>query len=99
MNITVGEIMTLKLNSGEELVTKIVAVDGDNITIVDPVSIAPSQGGVGLIPSLFTNKMHSNVQLNTTNVVLMGDTDESVKIKYIEATTGLKVPDKKMIMG
>jgi hypothetical protein len=99
MNITVGEIMTLKLNSGEELVTKIVAVDGDNITIIDPVSIAPSQGGVGLIPSLFTNKMHSNVQLNTTNVVLMGDTDESVKIKYIEATTGLKVPDKKMIMG
>jgi small nuclear ribonucleoprotein (snRNP)-like protein len=99
MNITVGEIMTLKLNSGEELVTKIVAVDGDNITIVDPVSIAPSQGGVGLIPSLFTNKMHSNVQLNTTNVVLIGDTDESVKTKYIEATTGLKVPDKKMIMG
>ena len=91
--------MTLKLNSGEELVTKIVAVDGDNITIVDPVSIAPSQGGVGLIPSLFTNKMHSNVQLNTTNVVLIGDTDESVKTKYIEATTGLKVPDKKMIMG
>jgi hypothetical protein len=26
-------------------------------------------------------------------------TDESVKAKYVEATTGLVVPDKKLILG
>jgi hypothetical protein len=99
MDLQVDSIYTFKLNSGEELVAKVVNIDGDNIAIVDPVSIAPSQGGVGLIPSLFTNKMHSDVKLNTNNVVLIGTTDESVKTKYIEATTGIKVPDKKVILG
>ena len=99
MNLKVDSIYTFKLNSGEEVVAKVVADNGDTITITDPVSIAPTQQGMGLVPSLFTNKMHGNVTLNTKNVSLFGETDDSVKTKYIEATTGLKVPDKKVIMG
>ena len=98
-NLVVGEIYTFMLNSGVEMVAKVVSVDGDNVTLVDPVSIAPSQGGVGLMPSLFTNKMHSEIELNSNSVALRGITDESVKTKYIEATTGIKVPDKKVILG
>jgi hypothetical protein len=97
--LQVDEIYTFVLNSGVEMVAKVMAVNDTNILVSDPVSVMPSQGGVGLMPSLFTGKMHSNLTLNTNSVTLVGDTDESVKTKYIEATTGIKVPDKKMILG
>jgi hypothetical protein len=99
MKYEVDEIYSFKLNSGEELVAKVVNVDDNTITISDPVSIAPTQQGMGLVPSMFTSEQHGNVQLNTNSVALSGNTDESVKTKYIQATTGLTVPDKKVIMG
>jgi len=99
MSLTIDEIYTFKLNSGEELVAKVLEDNGSTVIITDPVSIAPTKNGMGLVPSLFTNKMHGNVTLNTNSVALIGDTDDSVKTKYIEATTGLTVPDKKVIMG
>jgi small nuclear ribonucleoprotein (snRNP)-like protein len=100
MELKIDEIYTFKLNSGEELVGKVVQVDLPNILLQDPVSIGPApQGGLGLVPSMFTVNPHSKVRLNTQNVSLIGETDESVRAKYIEATTGLKVPEKKVILG
>lgn len=100
MELKIDEIYTFKLNSGEELIGKITKIDMPIVIVQDPVSIGPAgQGGLGLIPSMFTVNPRSLVRLNTLNVSLIAETDESVKTKYIEATTGLKVPDKKVILG
>lgn len=104
MELELDKIYTLKLNSGEELVGKIKKYSNDSlgsyITISDPVSVGPGpQGGLGLVPSLFTVNPRSEVRLNTNSVSLIAETDETIKTKYIEATTGLKVPDKKVILG
>lgn len=100
MQITKDEIYTFKLNSGEELVAKILGVNDGYYTISEPVSIGPSPGGgLGLVPSMFTYNNRGNVRLNTNSLALVAETDENVKTKYIEATTGLKVPDKKVILG
>lgn len=100
MNIQTGQTYSFKLNSGEELVAKLLKIEEGSYIISDPVSIGPApNGGLGLVPSMFTINMQSNVRLNTNSVALVADTDESVKTKYIEATTGIKVPDKKVILG
>jgi hypothetical protein len=100
MNWKIDEIYTLKLNSGEELVAKVVAVSDTYLTITEPVSIGPSpQGGLGLVPSLFTYNNREKVRLNTSSLALVAETDENVKTKYIEATTGLQVPGKKVLIG
>jgi hypothetical protein len=100
MNIETGQTYSFKLNSGEELVAKLLKSEDGYYLISDPVSIGPApSGGLGLVPSMFTMNMQSNVRLNTNSVALVADTDESVKTKYIEATTGLKIPDKKVILG
>jgi hypothetical protein len=100
MNIEVGQTYSFKLNSGEELVAKLLKIDEGFYTISDPVSIGPNpNGGLGLVPSMFTVNMHSNVRLNTNSVALVAETDDSVKMKYLEATTGIKVPEKKVILG
>jgi hypothetical protein len=98
-DLQVDGIYTFVVIGGIEMIAKVVTVNNDNIIVADPVTVMPSQGGVGLMPSLFTGKMHSNYRLNNNSISIIGETDESVKAKYIEATTGLKVPDKKVILG
>lgn len=100
MNLLVDTIYTFKLNSGEELVAKVLASSEKTITISDPVSIAPGpQGGLGLVPSLFTAKMHNPITINTHSVALIAEVDENIQTKYIQATTGLTIPEKKVLVG
>jgi len=99
MNIEAGQTYSFKLNSGEELIAKVIEVTDTYFLITTPVSVAPGPQGMGLIPSLFTNDQRGNVRLNTNSISLVADTEEAVKMKYIEATTGISVPSKKMILG
>lgn len=99
MEIQVDEIYTFKLNSGEELVAKVKETSDKHILINDPVSIGPNGHGLGLIPSMFTAKQGTSVRLNTRSIALVAVTDDNVRTKYVEATTGLQIPDKKVILG
>jgi len=99
MNIKVNEVYTFKLTSGEEVVAKVTAIEDQNVLLHDPVSVAPGPQGLGLMQSLFTADPKDPARLNINNVTIFALTDSSVKAKYIEATTGLVVPDKKIIMG
>jgi hypothetical protein len=94
-----GKIYTIKLNSGEEVITRVIEITRDNIIVTDPVSIAPSQQGMQMIPSMFTAEARGNVTLNTSAIAFYANTDDNIKDKYIEATTGIKLPDKKIVMG
>jgi len=95
----VGKVYTFKLNSGEEMIAKVIDITRDNIIITEPVSIAPGQQGMQMIPSMFTAEPRGNVTLNTSAIAFYANTDDNIKDKYIEATTGIKLPDKKIVMG
>jgi hypothetical protein len=101
MKFTTGSVMTIKLNSGEELIAKITSEPDEHgfIVIEEPVSIAPTQQGMQMIPSIFTADPKGEFKLNTSSVAIYAETDDSVRMKYLEATTGIKVPDKKLILG
>jgi len=94
-----GSVYTCKLNSGEELIAKVAIAGGDWIEIENPVSVAPGPQGMGLVPSMFTADPALNVRINTNSVAMYVETDDNVRMKYIEATTGIKVPEKKLILG
>lgn len=101
MDIKVNEVYTFKLNSGEELVAKVIDINYSEefISIEEPVSIAPGPQGMGLVPSMFTAEPKGTTKLNKKSIALYADTDENVKTKYIQATTGISVPNKKLILG
>ena len=99
MNIEADKVYTFKLNSGEELVAKVLAVNVDTIDVEHPVSVAPGPQGMGLMPSLFTADPAKRIVLNNSSVAIIGETDDAVRDKYIEATTGIKLPSKKLILG
>lgn len=100
MEINIDGIYTFKLTSGEELVAKVVGISDTFYSITEPVSIGPNpKGGLGLVPSMFTYNSRESVRLNTNSLALIAETDDDVKTKYIEATTGLQVPGKKVLLG
>lgn len=100
MTLEVGKIYTLKLNSGEELITKVQSeCVGNYVAVSNPVSIAPGPQGMGLVPSMFTANPDQSVTINTNSIAMYSETDQSVQAKYIQATTGIQVPDKKIVMG
>lgn len=95
----IGKVYTFKLNSGEELIGKVIKSQNHMIEVENPVSVAPGPQGLGLVPSVFTAGSNSPVSLNMNCVAIHALTDDTVTAKYIEATTGIKVPDKKLILG
>lgn len=100
MTLEVGKVYTFKLNSGEELIAKYSCeVTGNYIAVTDPVSVAPGPQGMGLVPSLFTANPDQSVTINTNSIAMYVETDDNVRAKYTQATTGIQVPDKKIIMG
>jgi hypothetical protein len=54
---------------------------------------------MGLIQSLFTADPDQPIQVNMNCVAIHALTDDAVRMKYIEATTGIKVPEKKILVG
>lgn len=92
----------MKLTSGEELIAKIVDTskfDENLIAISNPLSVAPGPQGLGLVPSLFTSDLDNPVVLNTNTVTMYSIPDRNIEDKYITATTGITLPDKKLILG
>ena len=100
MNLTNNEIYSIKLTSGEELVTKVLRVEDNEVVIQSPLSVAPGPQGFGLVTSLFTADPKSEARINSTGITIMAPTEVTIKAKYIEATTGIKLPaEKKIILG
>jgi len=95
----IGKVYTFKLNSGEEMIAKVVDAGEGYAMLQDPVSVAPGPQGMGLVPSMFTADPDKNPRLNMNCVAISSLTDESVCMKYIEATTGIKVPEKRILVG
>jgi hypothetical protein len=99
IELELGKVYTFKLNSGEEMIAKVTDSAGNWLTIQDPVSVAPGPQGLGLVPSMFTGDLKEPIRLNISSVAFYALTEDGVKIKYIEATTGIQVPEKKLILG
>lgn len=99
MILSANTIYSIKLTSGEELIAKVTNVYDTYITLVNPLSVAPGPQGMGLIASMFTADPDSEITLNINTITMVAPSDSAVKSKYVEATTGLVIPDKKIIMG
>lgn len=96
-----NKLYSFKMSSGEEFIARVVAIDTNHktLTVSEPLSIAPTQQGPTLVPTMFTTDQDNSVELNTSSVAMWAPTAESISSKYTEATTGITVPDKKIIMG
>jgi hypothetical protein len=89
--VAAGEVITLKLTSGEELVAKLIEETATHYKLSRPMVIGMGQQGPGLMPYLFTVHPDKEVKLNKITVTLAEATDKSFADQFIQSTTGIKL--------
>lgn len=89
--VTEGEVITLKLTSGEELVAKLVEDNSAYYKLSKPMVIGMGQQGPGLMPYLFTVNPNKDVKILKGTVVVAEATDEGFAKQFLESTSGIKL--------
>jgi len=84
-----GEVVTLKLTSGEEIVAKLVEDGPLHYKLKNPQVIGMGPKGPGLMPYLFTVNPSTEVKLQKSTVTVAEATDEAFAKQFIESTTGI----------
>jgi hypothetical protein len=99
MKLEPQTIYSFKLTSGEEIVARVTDCEEHSLRISDPVSVVQGPQGMGLLPSFFTADPNKHPQLNTQAIVLVSETDAKVAARYQEATSGIKIAPKSLVLG
>lgn len=89
--VSAGEVITLKLTSGEEIVAKLVEETAEHYKLSRPMVIGMGQQGPGLMPYLFTVNPDKEVKLFKKTVAMAEATDKSFADQFIQSTTGIKM--------
>jgi hypothetical protein len=89
--VSVGEVITLKLTSGEELVAKLTEETDVYYKLSKPMVIGMGQKGPGLMPYLFTVNPDKDVKLSKITVTVAEPTDESFAKQFLESTSGIQL--------
>lgn len=83
-------VVTFKLVNGDEVIAKIVEEIDDGYIVSKPCTVMPSQQGIGLLQSLFTSELNSNITLEKRHVMMHSKTVSEVVNHYIMTTTGIE---------
>ena len=89
--VTVGEVITLKLTSGEEIVAKLESETPTHYKLSRPMVIGMGPNGPGLMPYLFTVNPEKVIGLLKSTVTVSEATDKQFADQFIEQTTGIKL--------
>lgn len=85
----IGEVVTLKLTSGEEIVAKLVDDGPMFYKLSRPMVIGMTPKGPGLMPYLFTVHPDKEIKLNKGTVVMIEATEKEFADQFIQSTTGI----------
>lgn len=89
--VSAGEVITLKLTSGEELVAKLVEETDAYYKLSKPMVIGMGPKGPGLMPYLFTVHPDKEVRLQKGTVTMAEATDAEFAKQFVETTSGIKL--------
>jgi hypothetical protein len=87
--VSVGEVITMKLTSGEEIVAKLVDDQVMHYKVAHPMVIAMSPKGPALMPYLFTVDPGKEVRIAKAVIAVTEATDKLFADQFIQQTTGI----------
>jgi hypothetical protein len=85
-----GDIVTIKLLTGDEIMGKFVEDSMSSITLDRPLMLAMTQKGPAMSPVLMTVNPDAKLTFNTQTVMVMAETDQEIGKQYVFQTTGIQ---------
>jgi hypothetical protein len=89
------------MSSGREIIAKLVDFRNGVLVVEEPATIIFTQQGSQLVPSAVTveGRGGKEIFMNPKQIELFGVTQEAARMQYIQAVTGIELPNKKILVG
>jgi hypothetical protein len=84
-----GDVVSIKLSSGEEMIANLVQETADAVTVTKPLMLVAGEKGMGLAPYMFTVAMDAKINLKLNNVICIVKTAEDAAKMYTSQTSGI----------
>jgi hypothetical protein len=89
--VSVGDVVTLKLVSGEEIIGKLDKETEQSYFISRPMSLRHDPKGLGMTPFLFTVHPNSVVPIDIKSVMVYITSDSEMADSYLEGVSGIQL--------
>lgn len=89
--VSAGEVVTLKLMSGEELIAKLVEETDKGYKLSKPMVLSMGPQGIGMIPFAMTVDMEKEITVRSSAVIAIETTEKQFSDAYVQNTTGIKL--------
>jgi hypothetical protein len=86
-----GDVVTLKLTSGEEIVARLDKETDTHYRLTKPMVIAMGPNGPGLLPYLFTVSPDKTIGLSKNTVTVAVTSDKQFASQYMQSTTNIQM--------
>ncbi len=85
-----NDIVTMKMITGEEVITKVVSVEDNTYKVSKPLVLSITAQGPAMTPFLLTADLDNEISLSKNFVIAIANTETSTKNHYIKGTTGIE---------
>ena len=89
-----GDIVCFKMVTGDEIIAKFVELLPAGFTVSRPCTVIPSNQGLGLMQSLISADINTNVTLKFEHIIMHGPVITDIENHYIRTTTGIQPATK-----
>lgn len=86
--ITVGETVSIKLISGEEIIARLEEETQDYVKVNKPLLVSLGPGGLGMIPFVFLAQSDV-IKLQMSHIMVLAPAKKEAADQYIQGTTGI----------
>ena len=87
----VGDNVSFKLSSGEEIIGRLDAEDSKGYTVHKPMVLIAQQQGLGLAPFMFSVSPDAKFVLQATAVSCIAKTEAEIGKQYTSQTSGIQL--------
>ena len=85
----VGDVVSLKLSSGEEILGRLEAEKENNVTLKKPMVLIAQEKGLGLAPFMFSVSPDGKFVMKSTAISCMAKTEAEISKQYTAQTSGI----------
>jgi len=83
-----GDVVSIKLINGDELIARLEADDHKGITIDRPLALTMQGGGLGMVPWVLLGDKNS-ITLNRDHIFAIVPSKKDAADQYVAGTTGI----------
>ena len=87
----VGDVISNKRSSGEEMIARFEDENEEVVTIAKPYILIAAQNGMALAPYMFTVAPETKIKLKINNVICIVKSAKDAADMYIKQSTGIAI--------